>query len=372
MNVVKRRWPDLLIGLLVLLLLVGFAALLLGKNVPGTVSSTPADQPGASTSSTTTPPPTSSTTPNSSATPPPRTQATQTPTPRTQPSTVQTPDPQTPDPQASSIPTIPAAPVTSGVQPSGQPSAVQPTAPPTDGQPVPVQPATPTAAGAAPRSGGAVATSEARTPTRNDYRISLGKFGDRAALQATTAGVGSLGYTVYPISVVNGVVAQVGPFASREEAAQALADIQRALPGALLYPPRNAPSAPPTSATPNIATQSTAAQGTATQNTVNTSAVTPPDRTPAVAATPQPATPDPAPQPAPAPNGPVYLQVGAYNSTTAAQTAVSRVRDMGLEPSVNAPAGKLVTVVVGPFQGQALIAAEAKLQSGGLESFRVK
>jgi len=161
---------------------------------------------------------------------------------------------------------------------------------------------------------------------------------------------------VYPIDVASGVVAQVGPFATREEAAQALADIQRALPGALLYPPRNAPASDTSSRT---GTGSTATGNTSTGNTGAGSTGTSASSTAGSAAQ---AT----------PSGPVYLQVGAYNSTTAAQTAVSRVRDLGLEPSVNAPTGKLVTVVVGPFQGQALENAEAKLKAGGIDSFRVR
>ena len=145
-------------------------------------------------------------------------------------------------------------------------------------------------------------------------------------------------------------MAQVGPFASREAAAQALADIQRALPGALLYSPRNAPAGD----TGVTSTQAPTIQAPTTQAPISQTDASP------------------SPTVTPAASGPVYLQVGAYNSTAAAQTTVSRVRDLGLEPSVNAPAGKLVTVLVGPFQGQALAAAEAKLQASGIDSFRVR
>lgn len=343
MNTVKRRWPDLLIGLLVLLLLGGFAALLLGR---GTGSQNAGTQAA----------------PVQEAGQPPATPATQAPTTQTPATQTPTTQPGTPaagtqtGSQAAPIPTIPAAPVpdTGAAQPGASPPD---TALPGAAQsPTPGTAATDPATTAAPRVGGAVATTEVRTPTRNDYRISLGSYASSAAVRDATAGVGKLGYTVYPIAIASGAVAQVGPFASREAAAQALADIQRALPGALLYPPRNAPaSETATTVAPSTTPPSAAA--------AQTPAVQTPAAQTGTSAAPSPAVPA---------GGPVYLQVGAYNSTAAAQTTVGRVRDLGLEPSVNAPAGKLVTVLVGPFQGQALVAAEAKLRASGVDSFRVR
>jgi cell division septation protein DedD len=364
-NVVKRRWPDLLIGLLVLLLLGGFAALLLGKG-NGTT--------GAQATEPTTP---AVTTPSTPSTPAPSQAAPSESTPATPPPAAATTPPADSTPPAAGtdagIPTIEAAPVTGNGQAgttatppadatapattpqtsTPQTSTPQTSTPQTSTPQTTTQAPVPSAPGSvAPRSGGAVSVSEARTPTRNDYRVSLGKFNDNAAQSAATAGVSGLGYVVYPIPVVNGVVAQVGPFASREQATLALADIQRAYSGALLYPPRNAPARDPAPASPPTAPV----------------AATPADTGPA-ATSPQAAPAAAAPA---APSGPVYLQVGAFNSSAAAQSAVERVRSLGLEPSVNAPAGKLVTVVVGPFQGRALVSAEAKLQAGGLDSFRVR
>lgn len=334
-DTVKRRWPDLLIGLLVLLLLGGFAALLLGR---GTGSQNAGNQAA------------------------PVQQAGQTPvtqTPSTQMPTTQTPQAGTPAAgtqtgSQAAIPTIPAASVPNAgtAQPGVNPPAT--VAPDQTQTPVTTPPA-PTATDPAPLAGGAVAPSEVRTPTRNDYRISLGSYASSAAVRDATAGVGKLGYTVYPIDVASGTVAQVGPFASREAAVQALADIQRALPGALLYSPRNAPAGD----TGVTSTQAPTIQAPTTQAPTTQAPTSQTDASPSPTVT-------------PAASGPVYLQVGAYNSTAAAQTTVSRVRDLGLEPSVNAPAGKLVTVLVGPFQGQALAAAEAKLQASGISSFRVR
>lgn len=322
MSTVKRRWPDLLIGLLVLLLLGGFAALLLGR---GTGSQNAGNQAAPVQ--------------EAGQTPATQTPATQTGTPA---AGIQT------DSQAPAIPTIPSAPVTNAgtAQPAVNPPATAPPGEPqTPTAQIPATTATDPATRVAPRVGGAVAPSEVRTPTRNDYRISLGSYASSAAVRDATAGVSKLGYTVYPIAISSGSVAQVGPFASREAAAQALADIQRALPGALLYSPRNAPAGD----TGVTSTQAPTIQAPTSQTDAS-----------------------PSPTVTPATSGPVYLQVGAYKSTAAAQTTVGRVRDLGLEPSVNAPAGKLVTVLVGPFQGQALAAAEAKLQASGIDSFRVR
>lgn len=349
MNTVKRRWPDLLIGLLVLLLLGGFAALLLGR---GTGNRTAGNQAA------------------------PVQEAGQTPAPpATQVPANQTPTTQTPTTQAgtsaagtqtgsqAAIPTIPAAsvPEAGTAQPGVNPSA---TAAPDQTQPVTTTPPAATVpdpvTAAVPRAGGAVAPSATRTPTRNEYRISLGSYASSAAVRDATAGVSKLGYTVYPIAIASGTVAQVGPFASREAAAQALADIQRALPGALLYPPRNAPAS------------DTGATSTQTPTTQTPTPQTPTPQAPTPQAPTSQTNVAPSPAVTPIASGPVYLQVGAYNSTAAAQTTVGRVRDLGLEPSVNAPAGKLVTVLVGPFQGRALAAAEAKLQASGIDSFRVR
>nr|WP_254606075.1 SPOR domain-containing protein [Deinococcus sp. JMULE3] len=213
---------------------------------------------------------------------------------------------------------------------------------PASADPASDTPATDPAAPAA-RTGGAVPTSEQRTPLRSDYRITLGTFGSDAAAQSATQGVGALGYTVYPITVAAGVVAQVGPFADEATAREALADVQRAYPGAVLYPPRDR----------SLSTPSTPATTGATAETAQT--------TPA-----EPAT------PAPTATTPTYLQVGAFDRLESAQNLVQQLRDLGYNPTVNAPAGKKVTVLVGPYTGDPLTRTETRLQENGLDSFRVR
>ncbi len=181
-------------------------------------------------------------------------------------------------------------------------------------------------------------------PLRSDYRISLGTFGSVGTAQSRTAPVSTLGYTVYPIDLGSQVVAQVGPFADEASARQALADIQRAYPGALLYPPR---------------ASATGGSGS-TEGAGNPSS-------------PAAATPAPATSAAPAaPSGPIYLQVGAFDRVESAQKLVDQLRDLGYVPTVNAPEGRKVTVAVGPYTGDALTRTEQRLDDNNLDHFRVR
>ncbi|MFD1730661.1 SPOR domain-containing protein [Deinococcus malanensis] len=212
-------------------------------------------------------------------------------------------------------------------------------------------------------------------------------------MRTQTAGVSGLGYTVHPIDLGGQFVAQVGPYADEATARRALADIRRAFPSAVLYPPRGvsltgetAPAAQ--TPTPASTTQTPAAQAPAAQApAVRTPAPVPASR--AAAATPAPplpvpASPEAAPAPplpvpttsetasAPAASRPTYLQVGAFDRVESAQTLVEQLRSQGFMPSVNAPEGRKVTVLVGPFSGTALTDAESKLSSAGHDSFRVR
>ncbi|MFC4455736.1 SPOR domain-containing protein [Deinococcus sonorensis] len=357
----KRRWPDLLIGLLVVLLLLGFAGLLLrpGKRTTATGTTSVPDAAQGTQAA------------------PSGTEQTGTADTGETADTTDTTDTTAPTTGSSDVQVIPANPVAQPDQTADNGSAAAPdTTADTD------QAAAPDAAPSTPsvpaRTGNAVATSEARTPTRNDYRISLGTFSGEAAAQSGTAVVSGLGYTVYPIAIESGAVAQVGPFADRETAERALADIQRVYPGALLYAPRNAPSSSTTTpSSPAVAAPTPAA---VPQRTTTTQDRAPAATTQTTQPTPTPATTMPAPAaastgtaaPTSASTGPVYLQVAAYNSVEAAQKFVGQVRSLGFDPTVNAPAGQKVAVLVGPFQGDALSSAEAKLKASGLDYFRVR
>ncbi|CAM3552843.1 SPOR domain-containing protein [Deinococcus frigens] len=394
-----RRWPDILIGVLVLLLLGGFAALLLGQRKTATTTTTttaPANSgiptaPGTAQDTTATTTETTTITPPAADTTPPS----DTDTGSVNTDTTMPADTDTPSADAGTeAPIIPAAPTNAAAtapdtangtdtQTGQTPTAETPTSetqtseaqtsetlnPETQNSetqtpdtptpqaqitetPTNTPPAETPAATVTPRSGGAVATSESRTPLRSDYRISLGTFGSVGTAQSRTAPVSSLGYRVYPIDLGAQVVAQVGPFADEASARQALGDIQRAYPGALLYPPRAGASSAPSTSESSSGSSSDA---------------------PAPAASPAPAPASSAQTAAPAaPAGPIYLQVGAFDRVESAQKLVDELRDLGYVPTVNAPEGRKVTVAVGPYTGDALTRTEKRLDDNDLDHFRVR
>ncbi|EYB67457.1 hypothetical protein DEIPH_ctg040orf0019 [Deinococcus phoenicis] len=410
-----RRWPDLLIGLLVLLLLAGFALLLLGQRrpqlaqapapvtepapapvipgAPGTeivpdhsaaptpVASSPApdsagtEQVGgantaapAQTADPGNPPATPATEPATArpAQPDPAKADAGTSTPETPPSETAAPAPTPPASSAPAsasgeVPVVPAEPIPAAPSAPPAPPVTLPDPPTNPVQPVPSQATAGQPSGASgvpPRAGGAVATSEQRTPLRSDYRISLGTFGSVGTAQSRTQGVRDLGYTVYPIDLGSQAVAQVGPFADEATARQALADIQRAYPSAVLYPPRNrslgAAGAESTESAPSR--PASPAQAPAAQT----------------ASSEAPAAETAKPTAAPVPSGPVYLQVGAFDRVESAQTLVGQLREQGYAPTVNAPEGRKVSVLIGPFSGAAVTSAEEKLDANGFDHFRVR
>lgn len=377
-----KRWPDVMIGVLTLALLGGFGALLLeqGKPHPVAVTPQPAEtnipaSPGTVPEPAQVPAQPAATAPT--ATPPAATPPATTPPAATAPSTsgtAQTPTTQVPATQtpASQAPSTPATtpppataqtPATTPAAPASDPTLAQtqeippapkapevapitpPVVPPTATQPATPnnQTATPPATAAVPaRSGGAVAVSANRTPLRSDYRISLGSFGSQRTAETQTANVRSLGYTVHSIDLGDQYVAQIGPFADEATARQALADIQRAYPSALLYRPRNAAASTTESAAPSSTSTSSAASTSTTR-----------------------------PQAA-APSGPTYLQVGAFDRIESAQNLVGQLKEAGFAPTVNNPPDRKTTVMVGPYSGDALLRAETRLDNAGLEHFRVR
>ncbi|MBZ9712145.1 SPOR domain-containing protein [Deinococcus multiflagellatus] len=347
-----RRWPDVMIGALVLALLGGFGTVLLrgGNQTTRTPAAAVPESTAAIPSAPGSAPATEAANSSSAATSPAQT----------------TPAPAPADPAATEAPVIAAAPI-GAPDPALQAAAAQAAGTETGeaatestaGDPTAeAAPATEQAPAAAPRTGGAVAASEQRVPLRSDYRISLGTFASEASARSAAAGVQALGYTVYPIDLGSQVVAQLGPFADEASARQALADVQRAYPSAVLYPPRGrsltggaAETTQPSAAAPSTAQPAAAETG---ETAASPSAAAPPA------------------EPAPAPDGPTYLQVGAFDRVESAQNLVQQLRDLGYAPTVNAPEGRKVTVLVGPYTGDALQRTEGRLSANGLDHFRVR
>lgn len=247
------------------------------------------------------------------------------------------------------------------------------------------------------RSGNAVPVSQNRTPLRSDFRIMLGTFGSNNTLRGSTANVSNLGYTVHSIDVGDQLVAQVGPFASEESARQALQDIHQVYSGALLYRPKGytekvvkpegrapTPTPAPAPAPANKTAQNT--PPTRVSQVITTNASTKQSQSTQVAprqtrpATPTTNTPEPiaqkpknsTPVTRPASTGAMYLQVGAFEKEESAQRMVTKLRDTGFAPVVNAPEGRKVTVVVGPYGNQDLAQAESRLDQAGIDHFRFR
>lgn len=426
-----KRLPDILIGILIVVLAVGLGSLLLTQRnrtaavttppattpavtipaapgtTPNTVSPTtttatvqtpsqpavspaqtqpaqtpstttptqPAEQPNATTALST-PPEATSTNLNgpdngSNTTTPLTPPAKPTPAPKPQDTTVTTPalePPSTPKVDTSKPPVVTTPPPVIKVPVTKVPAAPV-TPPPSATAPTPTT----------PRTGGAVATSENRVPLRRDYRVSLGVFNSRAELERQTAAVSALGYTVYPINLGDRFVAQVGPFADANTARQARQDIARTYSGATMLAPRGV-TVPSTNATDTTSkatpatnttnldwqTPSGSAQNSTSQGNTSTSDTTKTTTESASANSDEPAA------QRPAPSGPIYLQVGAFDRQESAQSMVSQLKDLGYDPSVQAPEGKKVTVLIGPFRGDALLRTERRLDSNGIDHFRVR
>ena len=232
-----RRWPDLMIGALVLLLLGGFGTMLLRPQSTAPVSATTDREPDSAspgipgapgTTGDVNSPVTAETTAITPTTPAQDTQAApiaSTPSgaaPEPTESSTATPgtdatDTATPDTEAT--PVIAAAPIgTPDPTLTGQTPGT-----PTDAAAATTESADSTATTDAPassptaRAGGAVPTSEQRTPLRSDYRITLGTFSSVEAAQKAAQGVSNLGYTVSPIDLgsVPADLAEVQALAAR-------------------------------------------------------------------------------------------------------------------------------------------------------------
>ena len=63
---------------------------------------------------------------------------------------------------------------------------------------------------------------------------------------------------------------------------------------------------------------------------------------------------------------------GAFDREESAQRLVGILHDNGFNPTVNSPEDRKTTVMVGPYSGDALLRAEARLDNAGLEHFRVR
>ncbi len=330
MTFFRRHWPDLVISLLIVALLGGFAFVLLGDQT----------RSGGAASGVTPPNPVQNSTVQSA----PQSQAG---APSGADTASEAPSDQLPTiaGQGDGSPVV----VTPSVGASGQEAA--------GAAPTPADSMSAKSAQASPTSTNPVPTSRADTPTRADYRLSAGVFADEAAALAATRAIADEGYTVHIIPIASGVVAQVGPFADRDTATKARDDIQRVFPSMVLY----APVGEPATDKPNADTlTSDSATSDAGDSDAAKPGAAPASQDAAQQSAAQPATPD------------SYLQVGAFARQDNAAPLVEKLRAEGFSPTVNAPPGQQVRVLVGPFGPGEIGNAEGKLSGMGLEHFRVR
>lgn len=354
-----RRWPDLLIGLLVLFLLAGFGILLLKGNQKDQTSLAPAAVSPSTTETQTPPKPVAPEIPAAPtakpATPAPTAVKVEGKTPTattgdgstgtsdtdTASNSTATPEIQPVKPAVNPVIKPPVTPPVTPVVVHTSPATVTPkpvTPKPATSQPATSQPATTTPVVLQHQ---AVATSEQRMPLRSDNRIHLGSFSNINQIRSQTKVISNLGYVIYPIRVGSEFVAQIGPFTDEATARKALAEIKAVYPSALYYPP---------------------VQKTPTETAT----------TPATSATPEPSSAEPT---STATSGLVYLQVGAFSGLDGAQKLITQLRDLGYVPTVNTLDNGRVNVLVGPYtdaNNGAIERTENRLDSNSIKHFQVR
>lgn len=356
MDWIRRNWPDLLIGLALLAVIAAIVATLIsggsffslgGGGGPTTPTSPPAQ-------TTTTPPAGETTTPSTTpqgvvptlpdgSTPAASGEVTGAET--QDPAAGSTDDPAAagsgdqPAPDGSGVattgesPAAEATPTESGTTevtalPPGSESATGVATPPTTPEPVTVAPVTPT------------------TPSgESSYRVSVGAFGNSENAQRLAGDFQSAGYPVLLGSQGSLTIVLVGPYDTEADARRVADEIRDGSfgvpdPTVYLYEPSTgddastagAPPAAPATAEP-VATTATA----------------------------------PAAVPAAASSG-RYLQVGAYANRESSLPQRARLEGLGFTVT-EVEEGSFVKLLVGPYQGADLNAAQSRLAAEDIENF---
>lgn len=359
MDWLRRNWPDLLIGVALIAVIAGIIATLISGGSFFPVRDRSADTPRGTT------PLTSSQTPGQSS-------AQQQGGPAAQPvqpdgaAGAEPPavavdpaaqgdaadDGQEPaaadEPEAPAVdqaaPPAQALPPDAGAsQPAGQ-TPPQSSLVSTPNQPSAAQPSTPTTPSAA-----ATPLPSASASSEAPYRVSVGAFSNVENAQRQLAAVQAAGYPAFIGTQGNLSIVLVGPYDTEEEARSVAARIARSdlgVPDPTVYR-LQADDAAPAAGGAAQASSPAASQPTASQ----------------------PAAPAPQQASSPAPTAASrYLQVGAYGSRDSSLPQRQRLESMGFVVTDRVENG-LVKLLVGPFDAAELSAAQARLQSAGIESF---
>ena len=313
----RRNWPDVLIGIALILVIAGIVSTLITGGSPFPFGS--GNRPAAPVQ---TPPPFEA----------PLDDATEDPTPAV-------PDETIPSPTVEPLPLDGDAPSDALAQPSvPAPAEPAPTAEP-ETPPAPAETPAP-----APQP---EPETPAVTPSSNPsdpFRVSVGAFGARENAERQAARFRDAGYPVFLANQGDITVVLVGPYASEAEARTVRDAINASEPDVqpiiYLYSEDDDADASPAPATPAPATP---------------------------AATPTPEAPAEAPASTASAEG-TRLQVGAFADRTAAEPAIERLEAIGFNVDEITEDG-LLKLVVGPFTADALESARSLLDQAGFEHF---
>jgi cell division septation protein DedD len=351
MDWIRRNWPDLLIGLALLLVIGGIIATLLnggnflpfGRSATPTPVSTPADStepigPVNGGSSATT---------DGTGTAPSGTDAAGTstaggvaPVDLSDNSNAATSDtvamPESQGGEGTIIPVAPSGEVT----PDTATEAINEAAGDTSAE-------APTESDAAtsdvPTTTDVAASSSPAAP----YRISVGAFGSSENAERRAQAFRDAGYPVFVADQGDLALVLVGPYDSQGEAEQVKAQLQssglEANPIIYEFSQNDIATSSANSAT-SANTSSTTTTDTATTTSPETSAA------PATSSSGQ------------------YLQVGAYGSLEAAAPQRSRLEDLGFSVS-SVEEGSYIKLVIGPYDEAGLTTAQSQLAAQGIDSF---
>lgn len=332
MDWLRRNWPDLLIGIALIAVIAGIVATLLtgGSFFP---LGAPADRGPVGTTPNISPltPETGAGVPEGGlqATPPaPGTPPDAAPDASTGPAG--TPESPTNGGAIAVLPPAGSGPApTTGAGASAQPEP-SPAQEPTDAQ----------AGDSAAATTQAAPTVQSQAAPTAPYRVSVGAFSSEDNAQRQAATFREAGFPVFLGRQGDLVLVLVGPYDTEREAEQAVARIRGGDFGIdpVIY--RFRPDDAAAEAGPAA---------------------------PAAAPEPQQTAPEAVAAPATAAEG-TFLQVGAYANRESALPQIERLESLGFEVTERRESG-LVKLLIGPFDGDALAAARARLQDEGIESF---
>jgi cell division protein FtsN len=337
MDWMRRNWPDLLIGLALLLVIGGIIATLLngGNFLP--FGRNPQPAPATSNPATTTPQ--ENVSPTDPAT------ATTATTGDTGIAPVDLNQPATGD----------------SVSIDGQDNTIVAVPPSTDGAADPATAAIDNAveAVATPVEDAAAPSSDAATPapqtaagnsSTSPYRISVGAFGSSENAERKAQSFRDAGYPVFVGRQGDLSLVLLGPYATQAEAEQVKAELQssglEAEPIIYELQPEDAATA-----TTEAASSDTAAAPVATETTTPAA----PAETTATTSL-------------PTSDSGRYLQVGAYGSLEAAAPQRSVLEGLGFTVS-SVEEGSYVKLLVGPYDDASLSDAQSRLAAQGIDNF---